>query len=71
MTIPQRMLIWKDGKPGVFVDAGGRARYQQVALGLTGRDTVEVVSGLKVGQAVVDPTQAAGAKLTEGRAIRR
>jgi len=71
LTVPQRTILWKDGKPGVFVDDGGKARYQQVGLGIAGRDNVEIVSGLTLGQVVVVPAGGAGAMLKEGRAIRR
>ncbi|MCE5326034.1 MAG: efflux RND transporter periplasmic adaptor subunit [Planctomycetaceae bacterium] len=70
-SIPQRLITWRDGKAGVFVDEGGKARYQEVGLGLTGRDTVEVARGLKIGQAVVTAADGDNSKLTDGRAIRR
>jgi len=70
-SIPQRLLLWQDGKPGVFVDDGGKARYQEVGLGLKGRETVEVVRGLKIGQAVITAADGDNSKLTDGRAIQR
>jgi len=70
-SIPQRLIIWRDGKPGVFVDDGGKARYQEVGLGLKGRETVEVVRGLKIGQAVITAADGDNSKLTDGRAIQR
>jgi HlyD family secretion protein len=70
-SIPQRLLIWRDGKPGVFVDDGGKARYQEVGLGLKGRETVEVVRGLAIGQAVIAAADGDNSKLTDGRAIQR
>ena len=71
LSIPQRLLLWQDGKPGVFVDDGGKARYQEVGLGLKGRETVEVVRGLTLGQAVITAADGDGSKLTGGRAIQR
>ena len=70
-SIPQRLLLWRDGKPGVLVDDGGKARHQEVGLGLKGRETVEIVRGLKIGQAVVTAADGDNSKLTDGRAIRR
>jgi len=70
-SIPQRLLIWRDGKPGVFVNNGGKARYQEVALGLKGRETVEINSGLKVDQMVITATDGDNSKLMDGRAIQR
>jgi len=70
-SIPQRLILWRDGKPGVFVDDGGKARYQEVGLGLKGPETVEIVRGLKIGQAVIAASDADSSKLTDGRAIQR
>jgi HlyD family secretion protein len=70
-SIPQRLLHWREGKPGVWVDDGGTARYQEVVLGIRGRETVEIVSGLTIGQAVITAADGDNSKLTEGRAIRR
>jgi HlyD family secretion protein len=70
-SIPQRLLLWRDGKPGVLVDDDGRARYQEVSLGMKGRETVEVVSGLKIGQAVITAADGDNSNLTNGRAIQR
>lgn len=70
-SIPQRLVLWHDGKPGVFVDDGGKARYQDVGLGLKGREAVEVVRGLKIGQTVITAADGDNSKLTDGRAIQR
>ena len=70
-SIPQRLLLWRDGKPGVFVDDGGKARYRQVGLGLEGRETVEIVRGLDIGQMVITAADGDNSKLTDGRAVQR
>jgi len=69
--IPQRLLLWRDGKPGVFVDDDGKARYQEVGLGLKGRETVEIVRGLAIGQAVITSADGDNSRLTNGRAVQR
>jgi len=71
LSVPQRLIVWRNGKPGVFVEDEGKARYVEVGLGLKGRENVEVVSGLKVGQAVLAPADGDTSKLTEGRAVRQ
>ncbi|MFB3890939.1 MAG: efflux RND transporter periplasmic adaptor subunit [Phycisphaerae bacterium] len=71
LAIPQQVLLWRDGKPGVFVDDGGKALYQEVGLGLKGRESVEVLRGLNIGQAVVTAADGDNSKLTDGRAIQR
>ena len=71
ISIPQRAVLWRDGRPGVLVDDGGKARYQEVVLGLKGRETVEVASGLAVGQTVITAADGNNGKLTDGRTIQR
>jgi len=70
-SIPQRLLLWREGKPGVFVDDGGKAHYQEVGLGIKGRETVEIARGLKIGQVVITAADGDNSNLTEGRAIQR
>jgi len=67
-SIPQRLLLWREGKPGVFVDDGGKAHYQEVGLGIKGRETVEIARGLKIGQVVITAADGDNSNLTEGRA---
>lgn len=69
--IPQRLLLWREGKAGVLVDNGGKVRYQNVELGLRGREAVEIVRGLTLGQVVVTAQDGDNSRLTNGRAIRR
>jgi HlyD family secretion protein len=68
--VPQHCILWKDGKPGVLVDDDGKARYRQVVLGLKGRETVEIVSGVSIGQAVIEPADG-NRTITHGQAIQR
>ena len=53
LTVPQRFLQWREGKPGVIVADGGKATWRDVTLGLRGRETVEVTQGLAAGEKVV------------------
>jgi HlyD family secretion protein len=53
LTVPFRMVGWKEGKPGVYMNKGGRARWQFVKLGLKGLSLAEVTEGLSEGDALV------------------
>ncbi len=66
--LPAQLVLWRNATPGVFVRQGQRAVWQDVTLGLAGRERVEVVEGLAPGDEVVVP---AGGKTTnlEGRRI--
>lgn len=61
LAVPQQFILWREGKPGVFVNESGKATWRDVTLGLRGRDMVEVTQGLSAGEQVVaqaDPKQA-------------
>lgn len=63
-----QFLRWRDGKPGVFVREGQYAAWRDVTLGLHGRESIEVVSGLEPGDWVLVPTNAESSSI-EGRRI--
>lgn len=69
LVLPQRVIIWRDGKAGVMVDNSGKAQWQRVALGLRGRENVEVTDGVTASQVVISVPP--GAELPhDGRTIR-
>ncbi|MFA5864277.1 MAG: efflux RND transporter periplasmic adaptor subunit [Phycisphaerae bacterium] len=66
-VIPQRVIVWRQGQPGVFVIDKGRAYWHKVVLGIEGKDKVEVAEGLQPGQIVLIP----GSSLPkDGRAVK-
>jgi HlyD family secretion protein len=67
LVIPQRVVVWRQQQPGVYVIENGRAYWRKIALGIEGRNQVEVKEGLQPGRAVLIP----GSKLPrEGRAVK-
>lgn len=69
LTMPQRFLQWRSGKPGVFIAERGKANFKEVTLGLRGRDSVEVTQGLSLGQKVVASADSKQAPLKPGQRI--
>jgi len=68
LVIPQRFVQWREGKPGVFVNEDGKARWRAVTLGLRGREAVEITQGVSAGEQVVkagEPKQ----ELSDGQRI--
>jgi HlyD family secretion protein len=66
-VIPQRVVVWRQQQPGVFVTDNGRAYWRKIVLGIEGKENVEVVEGLRPGQVVLIP----GPKLPrDGRAVK-
>jgi HlyD family secretion protein len=53
LQVPLNAFVERDGKAGVFVIEGKRARWQQVQPGLKGRNAAEIISGLTVRELVI------------------
>jgi len=69
LVVPQRFLQSRDGKPGVFVVAGGKATWREVAFGLRGWEAVEVAQGLSAGERVVAPADSKQPPLKSGQRV--
>ena len=66
-VIPQRVIVWQQGQPGVFVIDNGKAYWHKIVLGIEGKEKVEVADGLQPGQVVLIP----GLSLPkDGRAVK-
>jgi HlyD family secretion protein len=66
--LPTKYILWRDGKPGVLVCQANRAEWRNLTLGLSGRELVEVASGLEPGNRVVIPAEGKTAAI-DGRRI--
>ena len=71
LVIPSEFVFWRNGKPGVFIDAAGKARWRELTLGLQGQAAVEVTRGLDEGEYVVKPMESKSGLLVEGQRIKR
>ena len=69
LTVPQRFLHWREGRPGVFVAEAGKAVWRDVTPGLRGREAVEVALGLSAGEKVVVPANPKSPPLKPGRRV--
>lgn len=67
-VLPTKLVLWRDGRPGVHVRQDGHAVWREIELGLAGRDRVEVTSGLDEGDVVVTPPAGSNVSL-DGRRI--
>lgn len=70
-VLPASLVLLRNGQTGVMVDDGGKARWREIAIGLRGRESVEVASGLEPGDVVAMPAAARRGTLREGRRIRQ
>ena len=68
LLLPKAFVVWRSGKPGVFVAPGGKAWWREIKLGLEGGDKVEVLEGVKEEEHVVKPSQRGA--LVDGQRIK-
>jgi RND family efflux transporter MFP subunit len=69
VVLPQSFLVWRAGRPGVFVYQEGRARWRDLTLGLRGAQDVAVLQGLSAGERVVRPAEGRETALADGQRI--
>lgn len=53
LTVPPAALVRQNGQAGVFVAAEGRAQFRPVKVGVRAEQGIEVLDGLKGGEAVI------------------
>ena len=68
--VPSSFLVKRGEQTGVFVAGGGHAQWRPLTLGLEGRETVEVQSGLAPGEIVVAPADPKAGILADRRSVR-
>jgi RND family efflux transporter MFP subunit len=71
LLIPKPFLVWRSGRPGVFVAADGKARWQAVTVGLAGEANIEVLDGLKEGEHVLRLVERARGTLKDGQPFKK
>src|SRR3989339_1110136 len=69
LLVPPNVIVWQKGKPGLFINNSGHAKWINVETGLQGKESVEIRSGLNAGDVAVWPSDAK-LVLTENRAVR-
>ncbi|MGH7967905.1 MAG: efflux RND transporter periplasmic adaptor subunit, partial [Limisphaerales bacterium] len=69
LAVPQAFVHLREGKPGVFVNQSGKARWRDVVPGLRGREAVEVAQGLSAGEQVLRTAGRKQAELADGQRI--
>lgn len=70
VLLPAAFVVWKDGRAGVFVNAGGKAQWREVTPGLRGNDHLAVTKGLNAGDQVVRAPDSRKAPLAGGQRIK-
>ena len=68
LVIPKNFISWREGKAGGFVEDGGKARWKEIAVGLSGDTGFEITHGMNAGEHVIIPV--GGKSLAEGQRIK-
>lgn len=68
-VLPAGLVLVREGNTGVMVDGGGKARWREITVGLRGRESVEIKSGLSLGDIVVRPAAPGAGPLRDGRRV--
>jgi hypothetical protein len=66
LTLPSAVVMEREGAAFVFVVKDGKAWQRPLRLGLRNEEVVEVVSGLQVGERVI---QQGRGKVKDGQAV--
>jgi HlyD family secretion protein len=69
LVLPAGFLMWRDGRAGVFVHTGGKARWRAVTPGMRGRDLLSITHGLKAGDQVLRVPANAKKPLSNGQRV--
>jgi HlyD family secretion protein len=70
VLIPQTYVLWREGKPGVFVNEHGKARWRDATPGIRGLKDLEVTQGISAGEQIVKPPAGQKQPLTDGQRIK-
>jgi HlyD family secretion protein len=69
LQIPKNAIVRRGDQPGVFVINSGRAHWRPVRLGLTGRDAVELASGVDSRDVVITDPFAGKKPIADGQRV--
>jgi len=69
VQVPRRLIRWRDGNAGVFVNVGGKANWRNLKLGITGGEFAEVESGIAAGDKIITAPDTEVRKLQPGRRV--
>lgn len=69
VILPSSHLVWQESGPGVFVEIERHGVWRPLKLGLRGRETVEILDGIRAGESVIAPADTM-VPLREGQRVK-
>jgi HlyD family secretion protein len=70
LLLPADFLMWQNGRAGVYVNYGGKARWRDVTPGMRGHDLLSITQGLKAGDQVLKLPAGAKKPLSNGQRVK-
>jgi HlyD family secretion protein len=70
VLLPSAFVVWREGRAGVFINAGGKAQWREVTPGLRGKEQLAVMQGLCPGDQVVRAPDGRTPPLADGQRIK-
>jgi HlyD family secretion protein len=68
LAVPSEAIMWRNGKPGLFVRNKSRAVWKEVEIGARGQGRTEIISGISADDSILLETKPG--TLREGRRVR-
>lgn len=70
ILLPSAFVVWKEGRTGVFINSGGKAKWREITPGMRGIDRISVMKGLSVDDQVLRLTEGQKSPLAENQRIK-
>ncbi len=70
VLLPSAFVVWKEGRAGVYINAGGKAKWREITPGLRGSERMSVTKGLGAGDQVLRLPEGSKTPLAEGQRIK-
>jgi HlyD family secretion protein len=70
VLLPSAFVVWKEGRAGVYINSGGKAKWREITTGLRGADQISVTKGLSAGDQVIRFPQGRKTPLEEGQRVK-
>ena len=70
VLLPAEFIVWKEGRAGVFINSGGKAKWREITPGLRGADRISVTQGLRAGEQVLRLPEDRKAPLADNQRIK-
>lgn len=69
VLLPAAFVVWKEGRSGVFINSGGKAKWREITPGMRGSNQISVTQGLSAGDQVLRLPEGGKSPLSENQRV--